>query len=778
MIRNKIFSVLIIISLVSLLFSGCIQDTEPNDKIDHSALNDELTQSISLASSYFIRMTNDDGMITYEYDPFTNISSFENYNILRHAGTIYAMMQTYNQTKDELLLKAAQRSITYLLDQIKPFNDTLCVVYNDAVKLGGSALALIALVEYTKVTGDEQYLSTMKSLSDYLILSQKPTGEFISKRYYSTEKISSFVSSYYPGEAVLALCRLYSLTKDTMYLDAATLAAQYLILDRDADVSIENLNHDHWLLMGLNELYRFQPNQIYLDHATKISLAIIRFQRNEYDRLAEKESWLGSYYTPPRSTPTATRSEGLLASYQLFSAFSRNQTLINSIAYAINLSIHFQLQMQYTTETMKDQNHSSWGIGGFKESVTDPTIRNDYVQHNICAVIGFYQLLTMDPSFSQNILTFQNKIQNTKLNCTLLESSLILGSEFLMHNQKPEGNFNYEYDFINKKQSTSDSEVRQAGALWGIALLHRQLPNANLMESFVNGFEFFKNHTVSEDNETRYIVYPSDSSSGRTGTIALVCLAIIDFLRSDKSINDSLEEELRSDLDNYLDFLLTLRMPNGLFHQTYYHHNGSGFGDSSPYFDGETLLAMCKAYNYIDRTDLKEAIIETAEQCHKNYIIEALQRDTDSSTTKGFFQWGIMSFYEMLQTEWKGLDQYPEIIIDLADWMIDVHRTLDRTRNTAYAHEGIIHAYGTAQQVGDGFHELKFKQVIDEGLYKLTSWQVGGPIPNEYLQHNPTTDPIALGGIMNHKEEPYLRIDVTQHQMHAVILALNHVYDC
>jgi len=29
---------------------------------------------------------------------------------------------------------------------------------------------------------------------------------------------------------------------------------------------------------------------------------------------------------------------------------------------------------------------------------------------------------------------------------------------------------------------------------------------------------------------------------------------------------------------------------------------------------------------------------------------------------------------------------------------------------------------------------------------------------------------------MNHKEEPPLRIDVTQHQMHAVILARRYVY--
>ena len=108
--------------------------------------------------------------------------------------------------------------------------------------------------------------------------------------------------------------------------------------------------------------------------------------------------------------------------------------------------------------------------------------------------------------------------------------------------------------------------------------------------------------------------------------------------------------------------------------------------------------------------------------------------------------------------------------------MIDVHKTLERTRNTAYAYEGIIHAYELARVTGDKNHTEKFASVIDEGLYKLTSWQVGGPIQNEYLQNHTTSDTLAIGGIMNHKEEPPLRIDVTQHQMHAVILARRYVY--
>lgn len=37
-------------------------------------------------------------------------------------------------------------------------------------------------------------------------------------------------------------------------------------------------------------------------------------------------------------------------------------------------------------------------------------------------------------------------------------------------------------------------------------------------------------------------------------------------------------------------------------------------------------------------------------------------------------------------------------------------------------------------------------------------------------------DKFASGGIMNHLREPGLRIDVAQHQMHAVVLAKKYIY--
>jgi len=368
-----------------------------------------------------------------------------------------------------------------------------------------------------------------------------------------------------------------------------------------------------------------------------------------------------------------------------------------------------------------------------------------------------------------------NEMCETKLTREILDESLELGTQFILNNQKPEGNFNYEYDWVNEQMNTDDSEVRQAGALWGLSLIYNDNPDETLMLALEEGFNFFKNCSMESDDGYKWIVYPN-SLSGRTGTVALIALSIIDFLRSSEDTDMELKTELWADLDKYLDFLVSLRMENGQFYQSYDHETGVGYGGSSPYFDGESLLALTKAAKYLNKDELKPIILESANATYQNNVVNALEDDPDSSTTKGFFQWGCMAYYELATSDWQNTESYSDIVISLSDWMIDVHKTLERTRNTAYAYEGIIHAYELARITGDKNHTEKFASVIDEGLYKLTSWQVGGPIQNEYLQNHTTSDTLAIGGIMNHKEEPPLRIDVTQHQMHAVILARRYVY--
>lgn len=355
----------------------------------------------------------------------------------------------------------------------------------------------------------------------------------------------------------------------------------------------------------------------------------------------------------------------------------------------------------------------------------------------------------------------------------ILDESLSLGRSFILRNQKREGNFFYEYDFVTKETLKGESPVRQAGTLWSLALIHADRPSQETLEAVKRGLAFFETHTRKAKDGRRYIRYPGESP-GRTGTVALTALALIEFLRSEPTLEN--REKYQDLLKGYLQFLLSLRMRNGQFHSLYDLEEGKPEGPPSPYFDGETLFALTKAAKYLGFEDFREIILESAEATYQENVAKPLPFDPLNKTTKGFYQWGSMAYYELYTAGWPGTEKYAKRAIDLAYWMIDVRKVLERKKNTGYAYEGLVSAWELARLTGDRQAMGKIGDVIDRGLLKLCSWQVGNPLQNRFLKDHPTDDPRAVGGAMNGEADPVLRIDTTQHQMHAVILARRFIY--
>ena len=365
------------------------------------------------------------------------------------------------------------------------------------------------------------------------------------------------------------------------------------------------------------------------------------------------------------------------------------------------------------------------------------------------------------------------------LNRDILDKSLQIGTDFMISHQNNEGNFNYEYDWIKGTFTKGDSEVRQAGAAWGLALIYHETGQDIVLKALERALSFFEGHSRVTPNGERYISYPG-ASEGSTGTVALCALAHIELLRSleEKGIPEKERvDQYRSVLDGYIAFLVKARDKNGLWHSRYSTLTGKPYGPSSPYFDGESLLALTKAVKYLGMKYLIPVIISSAESGYVLNVREALEKDPDSNITKGYFQWASMSYYELADLGLDNSDSYGERLMELSDWMIDVHKTLRRTRNTAYAYEGIIHAYQWARTKDYSSKADKYRDTIERGLGKLSTWQVGSPVANSFIRKHPTADPLAIGGVQNHRSESPLRIDVTQHQMHAVILARRYVFD-
>lgn len=353
---------------------------------------DVLLNAAKAAGDYLAKGLQEDGRFLYLYRPKTD-QQYDSYNILRHAGTIHALLELYEVTEDETVLATSLQAIYYLLEALEPCPDPgtgLCVVEHDTIKLGSNAVAAIALSRYTEITQDKAYLPLIVELGKRLCSIQKENGEFTHhQQSYSTGEVSPFVSGFYPGEAIFALLRIHRIYPQDQWLNAAELGLNYLMAKLQAKRETSPLPQDHWLLCSLNELFKHRPKPEYLALAGDIANAIAQSQNLNPPHI----DWLGSFFQPPRSTATATRIEGLCAAYSLAKQ-SNNPQAAQTLLKSLYLGAAFCLQTQFAPETAMYLPDPQLVLGGFHRSLTNFEIRIDYVQHNLQGLLGVYRIIT------------------------------------------------------------------------------------------------------------------------------------------------------------------------------------------------------------------------------------------------------------------------------------------------------------------------------------------------------------------------------------------------
>jgi hypothetical protein len=358
---------------------------------------DSMIESAVEGGRYLASAVRPDGRFIYSYLPKTDREK-DDYNILRHGGSVYSLLELYRVQPDPELLAAAERGLAYLQSYMQPcpnLDAALCVVEGGHIKLGGNALAIVAIAEYVAATGNDELLGTARRLAEWIISIQDESGGFVPHKIsWPAGAPSPFVSGYYPGEALLALVRLYNQDADPRWLAAARKAALWLITVRDGGKSTDQLAHDHWLSYGLNELYRLDPDPVFAEHTFRITEAIIQAQNTRPEGL--NRDWLGSFYNPPRSTPTATRTEALRAAFEL-AVYMHDFATAREITRAYCLGVSFQLRTQFRAESAMYLVDPQRVLGGFRRSLTNYELRNDYTQHNISSLLGLYAILQQAP---------------------------------------------------------------------------------------------------------------------------------------------------------------------------------------------------------------------------------------------------------------------------------------------------------------------------------------------------------------------------------------------
>ena len=369
-----------------------------------------LRVAIDQAAGYLVRACYLNGRFNYRINLDPDITPRRAYNILRHAGAIHALASYQQRWPRPEVLAALLRASSYLRDRHVaplPENGALSAVWSEDVndslweaKLGGAGLALVAFQGVETVANGATDLSQQQALGAFITYLQKKDGSFYSKYFAEDEHRSdSWTSLYYPGEAALGLLLLNRRDPNGKWISAAVQAIGHLARLRQGRRHVEP---DHWALLATAQLLDSWDQlgaqdgvavtrALVIDHAAQICESMLAGLPSH----PLGSPLHGSFGGDGRTTPTATRLEGLMAALTFLP--DRHAALRGRIRAAAAAGVDFLLRSQVTSGPHRGALPRAIGRladqpaeSPFNRRATE--VRLDYVQHALSAWIQFLEL--------------------------------------------------------------------------------------------------------------------------------------------------------------------------------------------------------------------------------------------------------------------------------------------------------------------------------------------------------------------------------------------------
>ncbi len=371
-------------------------------------LEEELDDAIHLSAGYLKEVCDERGKFNYYINLNPKVTLKPKYNMLRHAGSIYSLAMYEDVFPDKGTRAVIGRAVDFMNRRsiaALPESDDVLAVWSYPelsgsggpvqAKLGGTGLGLVALMSVEKVMPGTTSLETLRKLANFILFMQKEDGSFYSK-YYPQQggRNDEWTSLYYPGEAALGLMMLYEKDRSQKWLDAAARAIAYLARLRHGRSSVEP---DHWALLATSKLMPnyFMTNQPVhhrdvLNHAVQISSGM-------YSRSGgppEGSVIFGSLTGDGRTTPTATRLEGLQAALEFIpeDMGTLRKDIMEKVSHSIRFLVNSQVKSgKYAgaiprSVILLPEKHPAYSAS---DNMRATEVRIDYVQHALSAMIQY-----------------------------------------------------------------------------------------------------------------------------------------------------------------------------------------------------------------------------------------------------------------------------------------------------------------------------------------------------------------------------------------------------
>lgn len=388
---------------------------QPAEKAVHQG--PPIDHRLHLAARYLHDQMAAQGKMVYRRHALTAEADTGRYNLLRHAGSLLALAEYHLEHPPDVDQQdRIGHSLAFLkrccLRPSRPGADDLAL-WSDpdlvggrrgypVAKLGGAGLALAAMAQWRRIRADHVPLQDMQALARFILSMQRADGRFQSLHaLQSGQHDPHWESLYYPGEAALGLILLFEHDGDQRWLEAAIDALRALARQRE---TLPDPPPDHWALLATGRLWQQQPQALeaalpegfswqpapgktalaplLMEHA----LSVAGFMLREQSSAQGPDCTQGSFTDDGRTTPTATRLEGLLGVLPLLHGHQDQA----AIARSVREGMGFLLRAQRLEPP---------SLGSFSRTSPDcpdgdrraHEVRIDYVQHAMAAMQAYRQ---------------------------------------------------------------------------------------------------------------------------------------------------------------------------------------------------------------------------------------------------------------------------------------------------------------------------------------------------------------------------------------------------
>jgi hypothetical protein len=352
---------------------------EPNNNYGRREVGnldkDYMTDIVTRGANYLVNLQKSDGAYIYGYFPITDME-IPDYNILRHAGTTWSLLQTYRTTGDKTLTEPIRKAVGYLVGEAAHKDENTAYIIerkDNEIKIGANGISLLPILDYMEIFDTDEYDDIAMKIGNGILELQDGDGRFYHVLYYNESEHDDFSGKeqfrtvYYDGEATFALVKLYDRFGDERFLEGAKKAMELFIKEDYTSY------RDHWLSYAANEITKFAPDEKYFEFGLRNIQVNLDKIRNQ-------------------GVQTPITAELLLAGFELYDRLKNSdvhveylgngfdekafiETLIERADYNINAFAYPELAMY-----LKNPSHI---VNGFVTRNDSFRCRIDDVQHYI-----------------------------------------------------------------------------------------------------------------------------------------------------------------------------------------------------------------------------------------------------------------------------------------------------------------------------------------------------------------------------------------------------------